>query len=309
MNNTTAPTTTAPTWHAVDAFRDAIIASGLGDPGQIAADGEIHRFSTADDKHGGKSGWYSLHLDGLPAGIFGSWREGSTQTWCSVSRDRLTPAQRADIRRMVDATKAKRAAEIATRHAAAASKANRQWDSASPANPNHPYLLKKAVKPHGVRQQGIALLVPVFVGADLVSLQTIMPDGGKRFMSNGRMSGGSYLIDDATRRAEVLIAEGYATAATLHEEIGAACYVAFNAGNLLAVARTVRHLHPAGNIIVCADNDAWTDGNPGLTKAKAAAIDIGAKLLTPDFSGMDLSGKPTDFNDWYRLRRLVGGAA
>lgn len=298
-----------PAWHACDQFRDAILDAGLGDPGRIVADGEVHRFRTTDDKPGAKSGWYSLHLDGCPAGVFGSWHEGHTQSWCSIAKDRQTPAQRADIRRMVEAAKAQRDAKTRDRQAEAARRAKAQWDGASPADPGHPYLLAKQIGPHGVRQQGIALLVPVYVGNVLTSLQTILPDGTKRFLRDGRIAGGYVLIDDATRRPEILVAEGFATAASLHEEIGAAVYVTFNAGNLLAAARQVRALHPGGTIILCADNDAWTQGNPGLTKARAAAIEIGGKLLVPDFTGVDLSSKPTDWNDWYRLRRQAQGGA
>ena len=47
-------------------------------------------------------------------------------------------------------------------------------------------------------------------------------------------------------------------------------------------------------------------GQPGQTKARKAALEIGAKLLMPDFSGMDLSTRPTDFNDWFRLRGTAG---
>jgi putative DNA primase/helicase len=129
------------------------------------------------------------------------------------------------------------------------------------------------------------------------------PDGTKRFLRGGRVSGGYHLIDDETRRPEILIAEGFATGASLHEETGAAVYVAFNGVNLLPVARYVRALQPTGEIIVAADNDAWTPGNPGLTKGRAAAVAIGAKLLVPDFRGLVLSGRPTDFNDLFSLQR------
>jgi putative DNA primase/helicase len=78
--------------------------------------------------------------------------------------------------------------------------------------------------------------------------------------------------------------------------------VAFDAGNLAPVAKKVRGIYRQSEIFVAADNDAWTPGNPGLTKARAAALAIGGKLLSPDFTGLDLSGKPTDFNDLYRLK-------
>lgn len=221
----------------------------------------------------------------------------------------MTPAERAGIRRMVERAKAARAAEIAERHQAAAERAAILWDNASPADPDHSYLLRKGIRPHGIRQQGVGLLVPVTIDGALASVQTIDASGSKRFLKGGRITGGSYLINTDTRRPDILIAEGFATGATLHQELGAAVYVAFNAGNLIHVGRYIRHLHPRADIIVCADDDRWTEGNPGRTKGRAAAVEIGVRLLVPDFTGMDLSTRPTDFNDWYRLHRAVGRVA
>ena len=219
-----------PLWRAVARFRDAILDAGFGDPGHIVADGEIHRFRAEGDKPGAKSGWYSLHLDGLPAGVYGSWREGRTQTWCAVSRDRLTPAERADIHRLVERARAAREAETRDRQDEAARRARAMWDSASPANLGHAYLIAKQIGAHGIRQRGPGLLVPVYVAGTLTSLQTIYGDGTKRFLSGGRVTGGCHLIDDATRRPEILVSEGLATGATLHEEIGAVVYIGLQRG-------------------------------------------------------------------------------
>ncbi len=290
-------------WRAPADFAAAIGAAGLGHP-QIIADGTLHRYHVDGDRPGTRNGWYVLHLDGTPAGAFGTWK-GETHTWSARSDRALSPRQQADIRRLVEQARAARDAEARDRHARAAERAAVTWQHATSADPGHPYLMKKAIRPHGIRQQGIALVIPVLVSGAVASIQTIYPDGSKRFLPGGRIAGGYDLIADETRRPEVLIAEGFATAATLHEETGAAVYVAFNAGNLLPVARYVRALHPRESIILCADADRWTDGNPGVTKATAAAIAVGGKLLVPDFTGLDLSGRPTDFNDLYRLRRAA----
>ena len=68
-----------------------------------------------------------------------------------------------------------------------------------------------------------------------------------------------------------------------------------NSGNLSEVAKAVRELWPQREIIIAADNDQFTDGNPGRTKATAAAKSIGAKLAVPQFH--ETREKPTDFND------------
>ncbi|MCF7995189.1 MAG: toprim domain-containing protein [Chromatiaceae bacterium] len=290
-------------------FSSAIAAAGLGIPDRITPDGKVHRFRCDGDKPGTRNGWYCLHLDGTPAGVYGSWKLGRTETWCAIERDLQTPKQRADFQALIKRAKRERDQEQRDAYAKAAERAKTMMTHSEPADPQHPYLVAKQIKPHGIRQQGVALLLPVYVTDELTSIQTIYPDGSKRILKNGCTKGGCYLINDKVRREELLIAEGFATAASLHEEIGAACFVAFNANNLLGVGHSVRRQHPEAKIIICGDDDQWTDGNPGATKARAAALDIGAKLMMPDFSGFDLGTKPTDFNDLARLRRAAQGAA
>jgi len=292
----------------IRAFGDDIAASGLGSP-PIIADGDIHRFLVEGDKAGTLNGWYCLHLDSRPAGAYGSWKTGESHTWAAGDTDNMTATERAMIRAMVARAKAQRETETRDRHQAAAQRAESMWRSASPASPDHPYLVRKGIMPHGIRQQGIGLFVPVTIDGRIASVQTIYPNGDKRFLKGGRINAGCYLIETDVRRDDILICEGFATGATLHQEIGAACFVAFNAVNLAPVARYVRRMHQRANIIICADNDVWTEGNPGKTKGRAAAVEIGAKLLVPDFSGMDLSSRPTDWNDWYALRREAGRVA
>lgn len=299
-------TLTCNVWQAVDTFAEAIASAGLGNP-DILADGELHRFRTADDKAGRRSGWYLLHLDGCPAGAFGSWKHGLTETWCAKDRERMTPRERADFQALIESVKRQQRIERAKQWQQAAAKAAVIWEQATAADPLHPYLLKKGIQPHGLRQQGIGLIIPVFADGQLASVQTIYPDGTKRFLAGGRTVGGCYRIEDViTRATPMLICEGFATGASLHEAIGAPVIVAFNANNLLPVARAIRRQHPNDAIVIAGDDDRWTAGNPGQTKARQAALEIGAKLLMPDFTGMDLSTRPTDFNDWFRLRGMAG---
>jgi putative DNA primase/helicase len=94
----------------------------------------------------------------------------------------------------------------------------------------------------------------------------------------------------------ICIAEGFATGATIYEAIGCPVAVAFNAGNLGPVARVLREEYPDLTLIVCADDDYRTEGNPGLTKAKEAAAAVGGRLAIPDFGDPRPDGA-TDFND------------
>ena len=117
----------------------------------------------------------------------------------------------------------------------------------------------------------------------LHSLQFISEDGGKRFLSGGRVVGCYFSIGQTQDAAALCIAEGFATGATIFEATGYPVAVAFNAGNLLAVAKAMREKFPDLPLIVCADDDRNTDGNPGLTKATEAARAVGGLLVIPEF--------------------------
>lgn len=91
------------------------------------------------------------------------------------------------------------------------------------------------------------------------------------------------------------VAEGYATAATVHEATGWPVAVAFDAGNLEPVARAMRKARPSARLVVAADNDHRTAGNPGITKAQVAAEAVGGVVIAPEFEPDD---NGTDWNDY-----------
>ncbi|MBK1716669.1 toprim domain-containing protein [Thiocystis violacea] len=304
-----APIPVVNLWRVSDHFAAALAAAGLGAP-EIVADGVLHRFRTPDDRHGQRSGWFVLYVDERPAGAFGSWKTGATGSWSWESGDRLTPAERAELRDRVARAKRRSQDERERQYREAAIRASAIWQASVPTDANHPYLRRKAIEPHGARldRRG-CLVLPVGDGEHLSTLQFIAPDGNKRFLTGGRITGGWMEIQGDGDGGPLLIGEGFATLATLRQETGCRAIVAFNAGNLFSVARAIRRRHPHDDIILCGDDDRWTEGNPGRTKARAAALAIGAKLLMPDFTGLDLSTWPTDFNDLYRLRRACERSA
>jgi putative DNA primase/helicase len=208
------------------------------------------------------------------------------------------------------------AARYRERADAAAVEARRMWHAASePASAAAAgYLVRKGVQAHGVRvlPDG-TLLVPMHdATGTLQNLQRIAPakpqDGGpdKRFLPGGRKSGLWHLVGPLdTAAAVLLLAEGYATAASLHECTGLPVAVAFDAGNLVHVARELRTLYPALPLLVCADDDRATEArtgkNPGREKAAAAVRAAGteegpARLVWPTFPA-DAADTCTDFND------------
>ena len=176
--------------------------------------------------------------------------------------------------------------------------ANRWWHESHPADPKHPYLMRKQVKPHGLRQRGNELLVPLYHSLQLVNLQRIAPDGSKRFLAGGRVKGSYSPLGGIGENQTLYICEGWATGATLREATGSAVACAMNAGNLLEVALQLKHRYPAARLVIAGDDDRQTLGNPGRTAANAAALAVDAEVVFPDWpEGVPLA--LSDFNDLY----------
>ena len=154
--------------------------------------------------------------------------------------------------------------------------------TAHPATNAHPYLQRKQIGAYGIRQLRDMLVIAARdVQGELHTLQFISADGSKRFLTGGRIVGCYFAIGRPLD--SLLLCEGLATASTLHQATGRAVAVAFNCGNLVAVARALRSKFPTLRMIVCADNDFQTPGNPGVTHARAAAQAVGGFLAVPRF--------------------------
>ena len=281
---------------AIEQFRTAIDGAGLHPPEVVEPDGKLHRFSSSGRRND-NAGWYVYHDDGIPAGAFGDWRSGLSETWRASNDRTLPPGEERLFRAREEATRRARDAEIALRRAEAGKKATAIWQAARPAPADHPYLRMKNINAHGLRVHEGSLIAPLRDGAALHSLQFIRPDGDKRFLTGGRVSGCSFLLGDEGNA--LCIAEGFATGASIREATGCAVAVAFNAGNLLSVAVALRLKSPHLRLIICGDDDTRTPGNPGLTKARKAALAVGALLAVPDFDG-NRPDSATDFNDLFR---------
>ncbi len=283
-------------------FRDAIRAAGLIPPDVIEADGKLRRFSS-NGKRKDDAGWYLLHGDGIPAGTFGDWRTGFSQTWRADIGRTLTHEEEDAHRAKIEAMRLEREAEETKRKAEAKAKATEIWKAAQSAPANHSYLTRKGIQAHGAKLHDEKLVIPMRADGVIHSLQFIGPDGEKRFLAGGRVSGCYFSIGNPKGSAALCICEGFATGATIHEATSYPVAVAFNAGNLLSVAKAMREKFPELPLILCADDDSKTEGNPGLTKATEAARSVGGLLAIPDF-GTDRPEKATDFNDMAALSGL-----
>lgn len=286
----------------VDAFREAMANCGLV-VDHIDTSGALVRVDI--DKPGDKAGWYVFHLGEISAGAFGSWKTELNEKWCSHDRRELTDAQSAEYARITTEAKRKREKLKAELQAAAKAKSSQIWSASDPVFV-HSYLTKKQVQAHGLRQSRGKLVVPLRdENGELHNLQFISADGKeKKFLFGGRIEGLSHTIPgDGT----FAICEGYSTGASIHQATGATVICAMNRINLLPVAKVVRAKCPNSQITICADNDRFTAGNPGITDATKAAKAISAKVVFPVFDGLpgcdDAELKLTDFNDL----AIVGG--
>lgn len=281
---------------ATDQFRDAIRAAGIEPPAHIEADGKLHRFAS-NGKTGDDAGWYVLRDDGIPAGVFGDWRTGASETWRADIGRALSPQEEAAHRARIDQIRQAREAEAQRRQEEARKRALEIWSSSPRAPDDYPYLKRKGVSSRGLRIHDDRLVVPMSDGEGICNLQLIDHGGEKRFLSSGKVRGAFCLAGKATD--EICICEGIATAWSVRECTGRTVVVAFHAGNILPVARLMRDRHPDARIIVCADDDAWTEGNPGMAKAREAARAVDGVVAIPDFGSNRPEGA-TDFNDLAR---------
>lgn len=298
-----------------EVFRVAMAQDGIDYSGEIIPDGELHRFYVPGDEKGSKNGCYVLFADSIPAGWYGCWKRGITKKWCSKSRTKMTAAECTEYQERMHIAKGKRDKAKAEAQAIAKVKARRLWRRARLASDEFPYLKKKGIKSHGIRCVNYSgndvLVIPIYGADGIQSVQFIDRNGNKWFLTDGAITGGYFPIEGQLKNDSdiIAIAEGFATCSQITEIIGCNIACAFNCGNLLAVSRAIRAKHRHTQIIICADNDQWPNeegviDNRGLNKAREAAEAIGGKIIIPNFTGFDISTKPTDWNDL----ALIAGA-
>lgn len=256
-------------------FEQAMQASGLL-PRAVVADGKWRRCATLD-KPKKRNGAYILHQDGR--GYWRNWAlDGDINAWSDGGESRAAPIDLAAIERRRAAERDERIRAIRSARAA--------WESAAPLRGPHPYLERKglsAVGCAGLRLMGDAIAIPVLWDGRVTSIQTIAPDGQKRFWKGAPVKGGSYALR-REKSVVTAVCEGFATGLAIFQAVKkASVIVAFDAGNLLPV---VDRLRPKGSVVICADDDHATHAkrgtNPGREKATNAAELIGAGVAWPE---------------------------
>lgn len=304
---------------------------GITFTGQIVPDtNNIQRFHVEGDRPGTKNGYYRLHTDGIPAGIFGAWNNPeASYTWCAKSDNTMTDTEREALRKKIEGCNRQRNVEIQRRQSIAAKEAKRIWDLAEPiANANSiEYLARKKIQSYGLRQLICDVeyevypekhdnngrkkihklykgntLVPCYFNGEIVNLESIYYSQKtnrfeKRPLTGGLRTGAYHMIGKATETSKVIcLVEGYATGATISEATGTPTFVTFNCGNMLAVAQTLRTNYPLSTLVIITDDDRWhTDSklrNAGLKVAKNACKKVSnTTYVLPNFNALNVSAE------------------
>lgn len=285
-----------------DQLRDAIKGAGLEPPEEILMDGKIHRFRSGTKGapgHGDKPGWYLVFGDGIPAGRFGCWRAGMEVTWRADVGRKLTQTEEMSHAKRLSEAKALRDAALERQHQVASETVEKIWTTANPANAEHPYLAKKGIQTHGARITGDGRLVVPLYDSDgtLATLQYIDHEGGKLYHPGGQTGGKFWMVGSLDEPGTLFVAEGFATAATIHETTNRPVVVAYSASNLVPVTGTLREMYGATqDIVIVADHD---QSGVGQRYAEQASAKYGARMVMPPILG--------DANDYAQAGHDLAG--
>lgn len=308
--------------------------------------GRLTRCKTEISKE--RSGWYMLHemrLDdggSLLVGSYGIW-QGNDNGALKVTLDKqeLSNNQKAAIKKRIAEDRKKAEAARKNQAAKAAKRADAAWRDGTP-NGEIDYLNKKQIQNHGCRftKKGAMMIPMLDVAGQIHGLQFILDSEkhkdrikktgrNKEYWPGGLIKKGHFHLIGSPRDV-LLIAEGYATAASLHAATNLPVAVAFDANNVLPVAEVLKKRYSNVKLIICADDDAFSrcksckkpvnvnDGltcshcnephlkkNTGVNVSSLAAMQLGCQWVAPKFpdeaarfeSYCKNQGKLTDFND------------
>lgn len=304
----------------------AAVKDELGENGYDLWDEWSQRADNYDNR-AAKSTWKSLKPGSFSIGTV--WKLARQNGW-QPAKPYTPPSVEEQARRKAESEARRQAAEQERQQTQQRVKGTAQkiWNSSRPASLSHPYLAAKGItNPDaiaGLRQNEYKdndnLIIPVLYENEIVNLQSINQDGGKRFLAGGQVQGAYAFIGkaDDVEKVGVVMAEGYATAASIYEATGKPVIIAFDAGNMVAVAERLAQKMPQNvPVVIAVDNDA---SQTGIKKARQAAALLGdrATAIQPEFSmtqiqqyqkgkGVDEKGRPplpSDFNDLHKLAGL-----
>jgi len=223
--------------------------------------------------------------------------------WAKLKR------QAKERRQKAEAEKLEQEAKVLALQEKAASLAELILEAADGEPDEHPYAVRKEVPltefvGRGTwpkKEWGDALVVPLFDESGRIwNIEAINEDGEKDSLKGGKRSGCFHPFGRVRGADRVLIGEGLATVAAVHDVTGWPALAAMTAANLLNVAAIARKLAaPGAEIILLADNDIKPDKKPnaGVLAATKAAQEVGGRVAIPE-----LAGNACDFWDLWHER-------
>ena len=282
------------------------------DESDIVFDGELHRYRVHDDKSYSKSGAYKVHTDGWPAGYVQDWRKGIKEDWkydiSSLDDEQRKYFTSEEYRKKCEEQHRKAEQERASKRAAQSEHARQLWETLKPAKGTHAYLKRKHVKSYGLRVNASTgdLAVPLWgISGQVSSIQWIPAKEGKlKLFFNGAELKGTFYSEklftyEKTYDGVILLGEGYATMAKVHELTGYPIVAAMTCYRLEETAKIIHEAYPNAKIIIIADNDwetAQDNGghNPGLFHAQGVVKrKLAVDCIYPEFTETDCG-----LSDW-----------
>ena len=279
-------------------FENFLLSAGMSvDPKKgLVSDGSIGRAYMEVDGKRKLTGWYQLWLNqSVPYGRCGDYRldhVNPTAQWRpnNGARYEMTEDQKQEIKRLQEEAKV----ELANKQTKAAKIAQNIWEKSTPCE-KHPYLERKQVLGHGLKQHEDGRLIIPLLDAQLeiVGLEYIDDDGGKKFLTGSKKKGSFFILGEHMLKDAKVInyAEGYATAASYFQDMAQPVICCFDAGNLKPVAETISEYFPNAKHVFIADQDESRTGEVKAIEASQAVRSRGAEseVLIPEAVG--------DYND------------
>ena len=308
----------APARDPYEEFGATLRAAGFRLEGNPVLDGKWHRVATADDDRGQKTGAYRGDMNGTPFLYWKDHRTGEEGTVIAKGYGDLSPAQRALAAQTAADNAARRIQETSEQHQARATELAEKLKTYTPATQQTGYQAAKGIAPtpgsYTDKKGEVTILPSVDIDGKQWTTQYIQADGSKKFAANARKTGTFHPVtgfDSIEQAPVVIIAEGYATAATIAANTrpiegqgSPAVLAAWDAGNLVHVAQAVRNKYPDKPIVIAGDDDLAQQNksgkNPGRERAEEAARAVDGKAVFPTFASGEQQADPkhrSDFND------------
>lgn len=273
----------------LDNIRSQFESIGLIFPESLVY-GKMTRVKTQDDKGSKKSGWYVCHEFRLDngnvaiTGKFGNWKDSDQKHNIDVDWKGFSAEEQEKLKvQQQEQQKAAQKEKLESQNQAK-ERANKIWGNL-PTQGYSDYLKRKKVFELSARFCRGSIVVPVFnAQLEIVSLQFIQANGDKKFITGGQKEGCFYFYGDIENAEQIVLCEGFATAASLYMALKIPVVSVFDCYNLPKAGKAIRARYPKTHLIIAADNDQFTKGNPGETYAKKTASIIGASVFLPDFS-------------------------